>query len=94
MKHSLCLAVLLLSTSVRAAQPSNVPPVPDSVPQDAIRYSTLISGSKAGDEAVWKTSDGRVHTFSQYNDRGRGPKLDGVYQLNGEGLPVNVDIIR
>lgn len=92
MKRSLFAAAVLLSTSIYAAQPSNVPPVPDSVPQDAIRYSILLSGSKAGDEAVWKTSDGKVHTFSQFNDRGRGPKLDGVYQLNPQGLPVNVGI--
>ena len=75
-----------------AAEPSNVPPVPGYVPQDALHYTILLTGSKAGDEAVWKTADGKVHTFSQFNDRGRGPKVDGVYALNDRGLPVNVEI--
>jgi imidazolonepropionase-like amidohydrolase len=62
------------------------------VPQDALRYSLLLSGNKAGDEAVWKAPDGKVHTFSQYNDRGRGPKLDGEYVLDEHGLPKTVVI--
>ncbi len=86
-----CLA-LFFSIASRAAEPSNVPPIPDYVPREAVRYTILLSGSKAGDEAVWKTPDGKVHTFSQYNDRGRGPKIDGVYALNDQGLPVNVEI--
>ncbi|HEX9162588.1 MAG TPA: hypothetical protein VF980_12860, partial [Thermoanaerobaculia bacterium] len=86
-----CLA-LVVSIASPAAEPSNVPPVPDYVPAGALRYTILISGSKAGDEAVWKTDDGKVHTFSQFNDRGRGPKLDGVYRLNDHGLPVTVEI--
>ncbi|MGZ7078194.1 MAG: amidohydrolase family protein [Thermoanaerobaculia bacterium] len=86
-----CIA-LFVSAACLAAEPSNVPPVPDYVPQDALHYTILLSGSKAGDEAVWKTPDGKVHTFSQFNDRGRGPKLDGVYVLNDQGSPVNVEI--
>jgi len=86
------LVALLVPLAAFAAEPSNVPPVPDYVPKDALRYTILMSGSQAGNEAVWKTSDGKVHTFSQFNDRGRGPKLDGVYTLNAQGLPVNVEI--
>src|SRR6476659_4075623 len=85
----LCLA---LCVPARAAEPSNVPAVPDYVPANALHYSIILSGSKAGDEAVWKTPDGKIHTFSQFNDRGRVPKLDGVYELNDQGFPVRVEI--
>lgn len=104
----LFLAFLLLATALFAqgAQPaekpatpekppaaaSNVPPVPDYVPKDALRYSIILSGNKSGDEAVWKTPDGKIHTFSQFNDRGRGPKLDGEYVLDERGLPKSVAI--
>ena len=96
----LLLAILLLLASIplaaqqapKPAESSNVPPVPDYVPQDALRYSVLISGSKAGTEAVWKTADGKIHTLSQYNDRGRGPKLEGEYVLDEQGLPKTVRI--
>ena len=86
------MRILLGALLLAAAEPSNVPVVPDYVPQDAARYSIILSGSKAGDDAVWKTADGKIHTFSQFNDRGRGPKLDGVYELNADGLPVRVEI--
>lgn len=86
------LIALLAPVVALAAEPSNVLPVPDYVPKDAIRYSLVMSGSKAGDEATWKTADGKVHTFTQFNDRGRGTKLDGVYALNDQGVPVNVSI--
>ena len=86
------LFTLALALPLFAAESSNVPPVPDYVPADAVRYSIFLSGSKAGDEATWKTSDGKVHTFTQFNDRGRGPKLDGAYVLNDQGLPVRVEI--
>jgi imidazolonepropionase-like amidohydrolase len=87
-------AVFSLSLCVAAvgAEQSNVPAIPDYVPADATRYSVFLSGSKAGDEATWKTPDGKIHTFSQYNDRGRGPKIDGVYELNDRGLPVRVEL--
>jgi imidazolonepropionase-like amidohydrolase len=71
---------------------SNVPAIPDYVPRDAAHYTLILSGNKAGDETTWKTSDGKVHTFSQFNDRGRGPKLDGEYVLDEQGLPKSVVI--
>jgi imidazolonepropionase-like amidohydrolase len=94
------LAILLLIATIslpaqepaKPAEPSNVPPVPDYVPKDAMRYTLLLSGNKAGMEAVWKTSDAKIHTFSQYNDRGRGPKLDGEYVLDKHGLPKSMHI--
>src|SRR4051794_5218131 len=86
------VSALILCISACAQQVSNVPPVPDYVPANAVRYSIILSGNKAGDEAVWKTADGKVHIFSQFNDRGRGPKIDGTYVLNPQGLPTSTEL--
>jgi hypothetical protein len=71
-----------------APTPSNVPPLPPDVPVDATRCSVLIVGTLAGQQATWKTPDGKLHTFFQFNDRGRGPKTSTVFTLGKNGNPV------
>jgi imidazolonepropionase-like amidohydrolase len=72
-------------------QPSNVPALPDNIPTSGTIHSViLLAGSKAGDEVVWKTPDGTTHAFYQYNDRARGPKIDGTYTLSDKGIPTAV----
>ena len=56
-----------------AAAP-NLPALPSDIPAKATRYTVLLMGVPAGQQAVWTTPDGRVRAFFQYNDRGRGPK--------------------
>lgn len=78
-KWALFLLILLPSLSnMTAQQPgrteSNVPPMPAEIPASAARYSVLIMGSLAGQQATWTTADGTLHAFFQFNDRGRGPK--------------------
>ena len=91
MKRALIAAGLSFFTAILQGQQqaSNVPPVPDYVPANALHSVIMMSGSKAGDEFVWKSDDGKLHTFSQFNDRGRGPKIDGLYSLNEKGLPTH-----
>jgi hypothetical protein len=50
-------------------------------------------GNLAGQQAVWTASDGSLHIFYQYNDRGRGPKTTSILRLNAKGVPIaeNVD---
>src|SRR6185312_11060354 len=72
---------------------SSVPSVPDYVPSTAMHSVIILSGNRAGDEFVWKTPDGKVHTFSQFNDRGRGPKVDGVYTFNEKGIPASSELV-
>ena len=36
-----------------------------------------------------ENSDGTLHEFFQFNDRGRGPKIYAAYRLNGRGLLVS-----
>lgn len=68
---------------------SNVPPLPADIPADAEKHSMLMMGALAGQEAIWKTPDGKVHAFFQFNDRGRGPKTTTVYVLGKDGIPVS-----
>ena len=78
-------------TAHQTPQPSNVPALPDSIPTSGTIHSViLLAGSKAGDEVVWKTRDGTTHAFYQYNDRARGPKIDGTYTLSDKGIPTAV----
>jgi imidazolonepropionase-like amidohydrolase len=73
------LLVVLLFALVPSLAPSEQPSVaapllPSEVPSSAEMRSVLMSGHLAGTEAVWRTDDGKVHVFFEFNDRGRGPK--------------------
>jgi (2Fe-2S) ferredoxin len=79
---------LLLLPNCRAQAPSAVPPLPAEVPPTADRYSVLMMGNRAGQQAVWTAPDGQVHIFFQFNDRGRGPQTTSVLKLDAKGIPV------
>ena len=76
------------STSRQPAA-SAVPALPDDIPAAAERYSFLRMGNLAGQQAVWTASDGTLHAFYQFNDRGRGPKTASIYKLDPKGLPIS-----
>ena len=86
------LILLLCMSNADAQQPggtaSNVPPMPAGIPATAVRYSVLIMGSLAGQQATWTTPDGKLHAFFQFNDRGRGPKTTSLITLDAKGIPV------
>jgi imidazolonepropionase-like amidohydrolase len=87
-------AVLAVTARECAAQQapaprSNVPPLPSDIPADANRSSVLMMGTLAGQQAAWKTLDGQLHVFFQFNDRGRGPKTTTVFTLGKNGNPVS-----
>jgi imidazolonepropionase-like amidohydrolase len=71
--------------------PTSVITVPSTVPADAMRYTVLLVGNKAGLVAVWKTPDGARHSFFTYNDRGRGPSITTRVLVNREGIPTEID---
>jgi imidazolonepropionase-like amidohydrolase len=85
------LPILLASTlwSQQAPQPSAVPALPADIPSTADRYSFLLMGNLAGQQAVWTASDGTLHVFFQFNDRGRGPKTTSILKLDPNGLPLS-----
>jgi len=70
-------------------QPSAVPALPADIPSTADRYSFLLMGNLAGQQAVWTASDGTLHIFFQFNDRGRGPKTSSILKLDSQGIPIS-----
>lgn len=60
------------------------PPAPD-------RYTMLLAGNEAGHMTVL-ARDGVRSVHFEFNDRGRGPKIDATYRLSRDGLPLAVDI--
>jgi len=87
----LILPILIASIlwSHQPPQPSAVPALPADIPSTADRYSFLLMGNLAGQQAVWTASDGTLHIFFQFNDRGRGPKTTSILKLDPSGLPLS-----
>lgn len=92
----LFLTLVIAAAAGFAPQPdqlSVVPPVPDDIPINrSVHTALILAGHRAGDSFLWKSDDGQVHVFMQYNDRGRGPKTSATYTLNRQGLPTAVTI--
>src|SRR5579863_484558 len=86
--HPLSLFLCVLFTSLISAQQgeSPLPALPADVPKDAALMMLLVDKSPAGQDAVWTASDGVVHEFFQFNDRGRGPKTYSTYRLDNAGM--------
>ena len=59
---------------------------------DTIRYAIILSGNRAGSEVAIREPDGTLHFFQEYNDRGRGPKLESRFTLTADGMPRTVSI--
>lgn len=52
---------------------------------DTTRYVIISGGKVAGKQITWSDGQGKVHYRYEYNDRGRGPKLQVDIQLeNGQ----------
>jgi|SRR5208282_1499959 len=85
---------ILFAATLRAQAPSQsaVPALPDDIPASADHYSFLLMGNPAGLQATWAASDGTLHIFFQFNDRGRGPKTTTILKLGPDGIPVSETI--
>ncbi len=93
-KSSVIIAILpiLLGSILWSQQPpqqSAVPALPADVPSTADRYSFIMMGNLAGQQAVWTAPDATLHIFFQFNDRGRGPKTTSILKLDPNGLPIS-----
>jgi imidazolonepropionase-like amidohydrolase len=66
-----------------------VPALPADIPSTAERYSFIMMGNLAGQEAAWTAPDTTLHIFFQFNDRGRGPKTTSILKLDSNGLPLS-----
>ena len=81
-------ACLSFSSALLAQQQSPLPELPSDIPKDAVVRMMLTDKTPSGQDAVWKSPDGTIHEFFQFNDRGRGPKIYTTYRLDSRGLIV------
>jgi cytosine/adenosine deaminase-related metal-dependent hydrolase len=79
--------MLALSAALPAASPI-APGASGSV--SPTRYTVLLMGNKAGLETSSREADGSLHLAWEFNDRGRGPKVDERLVLDPAGLPVRL----
>jgi hypothetical protein len=91
LRNVLFFLPILVATlySQQPPQQSAVPTLPADIPSTADRYSFLMMGNQAGQQAVWTASDGMLHIFYQFNDRGRGPKTTSILKLGPDSIPVS-----
>jgi imidazolonepropionase-like amidohydrolase len=55
------------------------------------RSTQLTQGNPSGFQEVRFAGDGSITAHFEYNDRGRGPKLDVQYRLAADGTPLRTD---
>src|SRR5215467_8427300 len=83
-KLSLLLLILLAPTCLLAAKPGTEDPA-------VTRYTILLAGNKAGYETAATNADGSLIFHSEFNDRGRGPKIDEHIVLGKDGTPAQLE---
>ena len=87
---SRCIIVfILVRAALPQAQQSPLPELPPDIPKDAVIRMVLTDKTPSGQDAVWKSPDGAIHEFFQFNDRGRGPKIYTTYRLDAQGLIIS-----
>ncbi len=52
----------------------------------------LLAGANAGFQEARYGDDGKLAVHYEFNDRGRGPKLDASYSLNADGVPTAIEL--
>jgi imidazolonepropionase-like amidohydrolase len=57
-----------------------------------LRYSIYSAGQKAGVEVDAFSADGKLTSTFEFNDRGRGPKIEAHYLIGTDGMPARTDI--
>ena len=57
-----------------------------------LRYSIYSAGQKCGVEVDTFSANGKLTSTFEFNDRGRGPKIEAHYVLAKTGMPLRTDI--
>src|SRR3984957_5406429 len=57
-----------------------------------LRYSIVSNNRTAGSEVDTYRADGHIESTFEFNDRGRGPKIEAHYAVAPDGSPLHVDI--
>ena len=64
----------------------------DALAFQTLRYSVVSNGKTAGSEVDTYGPGGRIDSTFEFNDRGRGPKIEAHYTLAADGSPLRADI--
>src|ERR1022692_5216003 len=65
----------------------------DAVALQTLRYTIVSNGKTAGSEVDTYSADGHIDSTFEFNDRGRGPKIEAHYIVAADGSPLRTDII-
>ena len=65
---------------------------PASAAERVERSNFILAGANAGYQEARYGDDGSLTVHFEFNDRGRGPKLDATYTLGADGIPVRIDL--
>ena len=55
-------------------------------------YTIVVAGRTAGHETYTVGDDGSVRVTYSFNDRGRGPDVQGTYKFDRNGVPVSIEL--
>ena len=64
----------------------------DAVALQTLRYTIVSNGKTAGSEVDSYSADGHIDSRFEFNDRGRGPKIEAYYTVASDGSPLRTDI--
>jgi hypothetical protein len=64
----------------------------DAVALQTLRYSVVSNGKTAGSEVDTYGPGGHIDSTFEFNDRGRGPKIEAHYTIAADGSPLRADI--
>jgi cytosine/adenosine deaminase-related metal-dependent hydrolase len=59
---------------------------------DVERSVMILAGANAGFQEARYADDGTLAVHFEFNDRGRGPKLDASYVLDKKGVPTSIEL--
>lgn len=65
----------------------------EAVALQTFRYTIVSNGKTAGSEVDTYSAGGHIDSTFEFNDRGRGPKIEAHYVVAPDGSPQRVDII-
>lgn len=83
------LAIPAAALTLLAATAGAAPARPASAP--AAAFTVILGGAHAGTMTVQATGNGAYRVHFEYNDRGRGPRLDSTIRLDPASTPVLVE---
>jgi hypothetical protein len=64
----------------------------DAAASQTLRYTMVSNGRTAGSEVDTYGPDGHIDCAFEFNDRGRGPKIEAHYVIAPDGSPLSTDI--